>query len=41
MAVKSLPELKVPDLLREYKSSFEDTWEGLDKTAKAFKKQLI
>jgi putative transposase len=41
MAVKPLPELKVPDLLREYKSSFEDTWEGLDKTAKAFKKQLI
>src|SRR5574342_1249746 len=41
MAVKTLPELKVPDLLREYKSSFEDTWEGLDKTAKAFKKQLI
>ena len=41
MAVKTLPELKVTDLLREYKSSFEDTWEGLDKTAKKFKKQLI
>jgi putative transposase len=41
MAEKTLPELKVPDLLREYKSSFEDPWEGLDKTAKAFKKQLI
>ncbi len=41
MAVKTLPELKVSDLVREYKSSFEDTWEGFDKTAKAFKKQLI
>lgn len=41
MAVKTLPELKVSDLLREYKSSFEDPWEGLDKTAKKFKKQLI
>ena len=41
MAVKTLPELKLSDLVREYKSSFEDSWEGLDKTAKAFKKQLI
>jgi putative transposase len=41
MAVKTLPELKVSDLMREYKSSFEDPWEGLDKTAKSFKKQLI
>ncbi|HUI47003.1 MAG TPA: hypothetical protein VL122_13580 [Nitrospirota bacterium] len=24
MAVKTLPELKVSDLVREYKSSFED-----------------
>ncbi len=41
MAVRALPELKVSDLVREYKSSFEDTWEGLDKTAKGLKKQLI
>jgi putative transposase len=41
MAVKTLPELKVSDLIREYKSSFVDTWEGLDKAAKDFKKQLI
>jgi len=41
MAVKTLPELKVSDLVREYKSSFVDTWEGLDKAAKNFKKQLI
>jgi putative transposase len=41
MAVKTLPELKVSDLVREYKSSFEDTWEGLDRTAKSLKKQLI
>jgi len=41
MAVKTLPELKVSDLVREYKSSFEDTWEGLDKTAKDLKKKLI
>lgn len=41
MAVRTLPELKVSDLQREYKSSFVDTWEGLDKAAKAFKKQLI
>lgn len=41
MAVKTLPELKVSDLMREYKSSFVDTWEGLDKAAKDFKKQLI
>jgi transposase-like protein len=33
--------LKVSDLQREYKSSFIDTWEGLDRAAKAFKKQLI
>jgi putative transposase len=41
MAVKTLPELKVSDLMREYKSSFVDTWDGLDTAAKAFKKQLI
>lgn len=41
MAVKTLPELKVSDLMQEYKSSFVDTWEGLDKAAKGFKKQLI
>ena len=41
MAVKTLPELKVSDLMREYKSSFVDTWEGIDKAAKDFKKQLI
>lgn len=41
MAVKTLPELKVADLQKEYKSSFIDTWEGLDRTAKAFKKELI
>lgn len=41
MAVQALPDLKVSDLVREYKSSFEDTWEGIDKTAKIFKKQLI
>jgi transposase-like protein len=41
MAVKTLPELNVSDLQREYKSSFVDTWEGLDRAAKAFKKQLI
>ena len=41
MAVKTLPELKVSDLVREYKSSFVDTWDGLDKAAKDFKKQLI
>lgn len=41
MAVKTLPELKVTDLLHEYKSSFDDPWEGLDKTAKRLKKQLI
>ena len=41
MAVKTLPELKLSDLVREYKSSFEDTWEGIDKTAKSLKKQLI
>jgi putative transposase len=41
MAVKTLPELKISDLMREYKSSFEDPWEGLDRTAKGFKKQLI
>jgi len=41
MAVKTLPELKVSDLVREYKSSFVDTWEAIDKTAKDFKKQLI
>ncbi len=41
MAVKTLSELKVSDLRREYKSSFVDTKEGLDRAAKAFKKQLI
>jgi len=41
MAVKTLPELKVSDLVREYKNSFIDTWEGIDKAAKDFKKQLI
>ncbi len=41
MTVKTLPELKVSDLQREYKNSFIDTWEGLDKAAKAFKKELI
>lgn len=41
MAVKTLPELKVADLMREYKSSFVDTWEELDKAAKEFKKQAI
>jgi transposase-like protein len=41
MAVKTLPELKVSDLMREYKSSFVDTWDGIDTAAKAFKKQLI
>lgn len=41
MAVKTLPELKVSDLMREYKSSFVDTWDGLDKAAKGFKKQLL
>ena len=41
MAVKSLPALTVPDLMREYKSSFVDTWEGIDKAAKDFKKKLI
>lgn len=41
MAVKTLPELKVSDLMREYKSSFIDTWDGIDKAAKDFKKQLI
>ncbi len=41
MAVKTLPELKLSDLVREYKSSFIDTWEELDRTAKAFKKELI
>jgi transposase-like protein len=41
MTVKTLPDLKVSDLQREYKSSFLDTWEELDKVAKAFKKQLI
>jgi transposase-like protein len=41
MAVKSLPVLTVPDLLKEYKSSFVDTWEGIDKAAKELKKRLI
>jgi putative transposase len=41
MAVKALPVLTVPDLMREYKSSFVDTWEGIDKAAKDFKKKLI
>jgi len=41
MAVKTLPELKISDLVREYKNSFVDGWEGLDKAARDFKKQLI
>jgi len=41
MAVKTLPELKISDLIREYKNSFVDGWEGLDKAARDFKKQLI
>ncbi len=41
MAVKTLPVLTVPDLMREYKSSFVDTWEGVDKAAKDLKKRLI
>ena len=41
MAVKSLPALTVPDLMREYKNSFVDTWEGIDKASKDFKKKLI
>jgi len=41
MAVKTLPELKVSDLMREYKSSFVDTWEELDKATKEFKKKAI
>lgn len=41
MAVKTLPELKISDLVREYKSSFVDTWDRLDREAKEFKKQLI
>jgi transposase-like protein len=41
MAVKSLPVLTVPDLLREYKSSFVDTWDGIDKAAKELKRRLI
>ena len=41
MAVKTLPELKVSDLMREYKSSFVDTWEDLDKATKEFKKRAI
>jgi hypothetical protein len=36
MAVKSLPVLTVPDLMWEYKSSFVDTWEGIDKAARDF-----
>lgn len=41
MAVKTLPDLKISDLVREYKNSFEDTWERIDSTAKNLKKQLI
>jgi transposase-like protein len=41
MAVKTLPELKVSDLMREYKSSFIDPWDGIDKAARDLKKKLI
>lgn len=41
MAVKTLPELTVSDLFREFKNSFSDTWEQLDHAAKAYRKKLI
>ena len=39
MPVKKLTQLKVADLLREYKSSFKDYWEAHDEAVKEFRRR--
>lgn len=39
--VKAVTEMKVADLLKEYKDTFQDHWEMYDKTFMALKKRLI
>jgi hypothetical protein len=39
MAVNTLPELKVSDLMREYKSSFVDTWKNLIRQQRSLRQE--
>ncbi len=39
--MKALTELKVADLLKECKTSFEDQWELMEQAIRSFKKRLI
>ncbi|MFA5072335.1 MAG: IS256 family transposase [Nitrospirota bacterium] len=41
MWVKELPDLKVADLRKEYKSSFIDRWESFDRDGKHLKTKLL
>lgn len=41
MSVKELTQLKVADLLREYKCSFRDYWEDHDEAVKEFRRRHI
>jgi putative transposase len=41
MSVKELTQLKVADLLREYKRSFRDYWEDYDEAVKEFRRRHI
>lgn len=41
MSVKELTDLTVADLLKEFKSSFTDYWEGHDEAVKAFRRRLV
>jgi hypothetical protein len=41
MSVKELTQLKVADLLREYKRSFRDYWEDHDEAVKEFRRRHI
>lgn len=41
MPVKELTQLKVTDLLREYKQSFRDYWEAHDEAVKEFRRRHI
>ena len=41
MPLKELTQLKVADLLREYKQSFSDYWEAHDEAVKEFRRKHI
>jgi putative transposase len=41
MSVKELTNLTVSDLIKEFKSSFTDYWEGHDEAVKAFRRRLM